>query len=52
MCLESTPAGLPVYKKAGFKVVEVISREMREFGWTEPCDEEAAQRIFMIRYPG
>lgn len=49
MCLESTPAGLALYRAAGFEVAEVIAADMRDFGWTQPYDEKAAERIFMIR---
>ncbi|KAK6436650.1 hypothetical protein LTR95_007152 [Oleoguttula sp. CCFEE 5521] len=49
MCLESTPAGLALYKQMGFVVREVVAANMHDFGWTEPYDEEAAHRIFMVR---
>lgn len=48
-CLESTPAGMSLYTKAGFVTAEVIAADMHAFGWREPYDEEAAERIFMIR---
>nr|OQO16101.1 hypothetical protein B0A51_17067 [Rachicladosporium sp. CCFEE 5018]OQO19395.1 hypothetical protein B0A51_11269 [Rachicladosporium sp. CCFEE 5018] len=49
MCLESTPAGLALYKQMGFVVREVVAANMHDFGWKEPYDEEAAHRIFMVR---
>lgn len=49
MVLESTPSGFGLYKKNGFKELEVVNKDMREFGWTEPYDEDAAVRIFMMR---
>ncbi|KAK6442698.1 hypothetical protein LTR95_001057 [Oleoguttula sp. CCFEE 5521] len=49
MCLESTPAGLALYKSMGFVVREVVAANMHDFGWKEPYDEEAAHRIFMVR---
>ena len=48
-CLESTPAGMALYSRAGFVTREVIAADMHEFGWTEPYDEKAAERVFMIR---
>lgn len=48
-CLESTPAGLALYKKYGFTETRVIKADMQDFGWTQPYDEEAAKRVFMIR---
>ncbi|KAI7720072.1 NAD(P)-binding protein [Hortaea werneckii] len=49
MCLESTPTGLKLYERFGFRTGKVIKADMREFGWTEPYDEEAARRIWLIR---
>lgn len=49
MCLEATPDGLALYKKHGFKEVELIDADMREFGWMQPYDRTAAVRVFMIR---
>lgn len=51
MCLESSPAGLTLYKRFGFKEVKVIKADMKQFGWDEPYDEEAAKRVWMIRQP-
>lgn len=51
MALESTPAGLSMYKRFGFREVDVIKADMRQFGWMEPYDEEAAKRVWMIREP-
>lgn len=52
MCLESTPAGLALYRKFGFVAVETVSCDMRALGATTDYREEDAQRIFMIREPG
>ncbi|KAI6803780.1 NAD(P)-binding protein [Hortaea werneckii] len=49
MCLESTPTGLKLYERFGFRTGKVIKADMRDFGWTEPYDEEAARRIWMVR---
>ncbi|KAI7163480.1 NAD(P)-binding protein [Hortaea werneckii] len=49
MCLESTPTGLKLYKRFGFRTGKVLKADMRDFGWTEPYDEEAARRIWLIR---
>ena len=49
MCLESTPAGKALYEKNGFKVVEVVNPDMRQFGYDQPYDAEGSARIFMIR---
>lgn len=49
MCLESTPAGLALYKRFGFREVRTIKADMKEFGWNKPYDEEAAKRVWMIR---
>ena len=49
ICLESTPAGLRLYERFGFKEARTIKADMREFGWTEPYDEEAAKRVWMVR---
>lgn len=51
MCLESTPAGLSLYERFGFKVITVIKADMKQFGWDKPYDEEAAKRSWMIRNP-
>jgi len=47
--LESTPAGLSLYKRFGFQEVKTIKADMRDFGWTEPYDHEAAKRVWMVR---
>ncbi|KAI7088378.1 hypothetical protein KC356_g3289 [Hortaea werneckii] len=49
MCLESTPTGLRLYERFGFRAEKVIKADMRDFGWTEPYDEDAARRIWMVR---
>ncbi|RMY73871.1 hypothetical protein D0863_03599 [Hortaea werneckii] len=49
MCLESTPTGLKLYERFGFRTGKVIRADMRDFGWTQPYDEEAARRIWMVR---
>lgn len=51
ICLESTPAGLKLYEKFGFREVKVIKADMHQFGWKEPYDEEECRRVFMIREP-
>lgn len=51
MALEATPAGLSLYKRFGFMEKEVIKADMKQFGWNEPYDEEAAKRVWMIREP-
>lgn len=51
MVLESTPAGLSLYKRFGFREADVIKADMKQFGWDEPYDEEAAKRVWMIREP-
>lgn len=51
MALESTPAGLSLYKRFGFREVDVIKADMKQFGWDKPYDEEAAKRVWMIREP-
>lgn len=51
MALESTPAGLSLYRRFGFEEVEIIKADMRQFGWDQPYDEEAAKRVWMIREP-
>lgn len=51
MCLESTPAGLGIYPRFGFKQVKVINADMKQFGWQQPYDTEGAQRYWMIREP-
>lgn len=51
MCLESTPAGLPVYERAGFKEVRVLKADMKQYGWKDDYDEEAAKRVWMRRDP-
>ncbi|KAK4493839.1 hypothetical protein PRZ48_015024 [Zasmidium cellare] len=47
--LESTPAGLGLYKRHGFGEAKVIKADMRRFGWREAYDEEAAKRVWMVR---
>ncbi|GAB1739242.1 hypothetical protein NU219Hw_g3991t1 [Hortaea werneckii] len=49
MCLESTPTGLNLYERFGFRTGKVIKADMRDFGWTEPYDEDAARRIWLVR---
>lgn len=51
MCVESTPAGLSLYKRFGFQVEDVLRADMQR-GWDGPYDEEAAKRIWMIRESG
>jgi hypothetical protein len=51
MCLESTPAGLSLYERFGFREAKIVKADMRAFGWTEPYDEEAAKRVWMLREP-
>lgn len=51
LALESTPAGLSLYKRFGFKEIDTIKADMKEFGWNEAYDEEAAKRVWMIREP-
>ena len=49
--MESTPAGLALYKRFGFEERYVIKADMRQFGWDQPYDEEAAKRVWMVREP-
>ena len=49
MCLEATPAGLAIYKRFGFREVDVIKADMKQFGYQQAYDEEAAKRVWMIR---
>ncbi len=49
MALESTPAGLALYKRFGFREVEVIKADMKDFGYDKPYDPDAAKRVWMIR---
>jgi ribosomal protein S18 acetylase RimI-like enzyme len=49
--LESTPAGLALYKKFGFEEEEVIKADMRKFGWDQEFGEDEAKRVWMIRQP-
>ena len=51
MALESTPAGLSLYKRFGFREMEVIKADMKKFGWDLPYDPGAAKRVWMIREP-
>ena len=51
LALESTPAGLALYKRFGFREVDVIRADMKQFGWNEPHNPEAAKRVWMIREP-
>ena len=51
MALESTPAGLALYKRFGFQEKEIVAADMRQFGWDQPYDPEAAKRVWMIREP-
>ncbi|KAK5676147.1 hypothetical protein LTS10_011439 [Elasticomyces elasticus] len=50
-CLESTPAGLELYKRFGFHEVRILKADMHQFGWDQPYDEEAAKRVWMVRDP-
>lgn len=50
-CVESTPNGIALYKKNGFKEVEIVDANMHDFGWTEAYDESELVRVFMIREP-
>lgn len=52
MCLESTPSGRRLYESFGFEEMMSIKADMHALGWTEPYDEEAAARIFMVREAG
>ncbi|KAK0334469.1 hypothetical protein LTR91_007241 [Friedmanniomyces endolithicus] len=49
MCLESTPAGMELYKRFGFREVRTLKADMRQFGWDQPYDEDAAKRVWMVR---
>lgn len=49
--LESTPAGLPLYKRYGFQEMLTLRANMHDFGWEPEYDEEAAKRVYMIRSP-
>ena len=51
MVLESTPAGLALYKRFGFREITVLKANMHDFGWKKPYDEEAAKRVWMLRDP-
>ena len=51
MALEGTPAGLSLYKRFGFVEKEVIAADMKQFGWMNPYDPDAAKRVWMIREP-
>lgn len=51
MALEATPAGLSLYKRFGFREMDVIKADMKQFGWSQPYDPEAAKRVWMIREP-
>ena len=51
MALESTPAGLSLYKRFSFQEKEVVAADMKQFGWEQPYDPEAAKRVWMIRQP-
>lgn len=52
MALESTPAGLSLYERFGFREADVIRRDMKQLGYDQPYDEEAAKRVWMLREPG
>ncbi|KAK3715829.1 hypothetical protein LTR37_006812 [Vermiconidia calcicola] len=49
IALESTPAGLSLYKRFGFWEADIIKADMKQFGWDKPYDPEAAKRVWMIR---
>ncbi|KAI5361032.1 Putative GNAT domain, acyl-CoA N-acyltransferase [Septoria linicola] len=49
--LESTPAGLAMYKKLGFEEQAVVKADMKQFGWEGEYDEDAAKRVWMVRRP-
>ena len=49
MALESTPAGLSLYKRFQFQAVDVVKADMKQFGWDRQYDPEAAKRVWMIR---
>ncbi|KAK3673008.1 hypothetical protein LTR78_007119 [Recurvomyces mirabilis] len=51
MVLESTPAGLALYKRFGFREITVLKANMHDFGWKGYYDEEAAKRVWMLRDP-
>lgn len=51
VCLESSPAGLNLYQRFGFKNVRTLKADMRLFGWDREYDEEAAKRVWMVREP-
>ena len=50
--LESTPAGLPLYRRFGFEVKDIVKADMKSFGWEGEYDEEACKRVWMVREPG
>jgi ribosomal protein S18 acetylase RimI-like enzyme len=49
MALESTPAGLALYNRFGFKEISVIKADMRQFGYDKSYDQNSAKRVWMIR---
>lgn len=49
--LESTPAGIALYKQTGFKETKTIKADMKQFGWDKPYDPEGAKRVWMVREP-
>lgn len=51
VALESTPAGLSLYKRLGFAEADVIKADMKRFGYDKPYDDEAAKRVWMLREP-
>ena len=51
MCMTSTPAGLKLYERFGFRIVTVMRTDMKQFGWGEPYDEDAATQFWMVREP-
>ena len=51
MALEATPAGLTLYKRFGFREVDVVKADMKQFGFDKPYDPESAKRVWMIREP-
>ncbi|TKA49673.1 hypothetical protein B0A54_00341 [Friedmanniomyces endolithicus] len=36
-------------KRFGFREVRTLKADMRQFGWDQPYDEDAAKRVWMVR---
>ena len=51
MGLESTPAGLALYKKFGFKEAGIINADMNKFGLQGSYDIMTFKRVWMVREP-